>query len=135
MDRMENIIKMSICIVALSMIALSFMLIFKENSSVHKALVKETVTTQEIKSLELSKEHSSGLFTLGRDQNYTTYYVNVKVEEGYTIKPFNGAYVEIVETDDKSPCIKTTSSVMYQPTYVIYVPIGTLKEKYDTTIQ
>ena len=56
-------------IVVLSMIVLAVFLIFNDVSAVNKMLVKETVTTQEIKSLEISKAHSSGLFTLGRDQN------------------------------------------------------------------
>ena len=97
---------------------------------------QSTTITKPIKSLQIDKEHDKpGIFTLGIDQNYTTYYVNIKGEKGYILTPLDSESVELVETDEKDPCIEITTNVLMSNTYTIYVPVGTINQTYNATIQ
>ena len=101
----------------------------------------------EIKSFSLHSENisfCSGSFVLGYGCSYSSsftdlkYYFYKKGQVGFILCSVDAQRVEIVETDDKSPCIEglfnDDSTLKFNETYIIYVPVGTIFEEYKVEL-
>jgi len=109
------------------------------------------VETRNIKSCVLDKQttnSSSGTFILGMgvfssDTDITTkYYMYIKSDEGYRLQEIDSEYLQIVETDKRTPSIKgyfssddgVSGGIIYGGQYTVYVPTGTITQEYKTKI-
>ena len=101
----------------------------------------------EIKSFSLYSNSSSstfGSFSLGCGYVVSTsgskleYYFYKKGQVGYVLCSIDAKRVEIVETDDKPPCIEGSfydnGGLKWNETYIIYVPVGTIYEEYKVQL-
>ena len=112
------------------------------------------VEEKPIKSCILySNEQASsyGSFVLGVGSYYSSssiqfkYYIYMKGLEGFVLQDLDAENVEIVETNEKSPCIKgifDSAGRIYKweyekdfDKYVIYVPVGYIKEDYSNELK
>lgn len=110
----------------------------------------------------LNKAHGSfvlGVGTYSSSSSISTkYYIYIKGNEGFRLQEIYSDNLEIVETNDIDPCIKgyfSENGKVYHNEldidcydafsdnisdfekfceYIIYVPIGTIKEKYSSDI-
>ena len=111
-------------------------------------IIDSEVTTRDVKSCILEEnEHSysSGTFVLGfgvygsGSSIETEYYMYIKGNEGFRLQKINSDYLEIVETDDVEPCIKgdfySDGKVEQGNNYIIYLPVGTIKEEYKVNLE
>lgn len=123
------------------------------------------VESREIKSCILNsevEEKANGCFVLGvGDFNYKTnsnpyYYIYIKGVKGFRLQKIKAEHLEIVLTDEKTPCIEgvfTDRGYIYDNVreakndnfssknaelaieYVIYVPENTIKEYYSIDLE
>lgn len=122
--------------------------------------VKPQVEEKPIKSCILytsEQESSYGSFVLGVGSYYSSssiqfnYYIYMQGLEGFVLQDLDAENVEIVETNEKSPCIKgffDSSGRIFKcdyeigfedveglNKYVIYVPEGYIKEDYSNNLK
>ena len=151
--------KKGLLFVLLTLICLSFVGCAKSKSKNPYTTIEE----KPIKSciLDSSKSQTAnGSFVLGigsyksSSSINVTYYIYMKGNEGYVLQDLDSNNVEIVETNDKKPCIKGVfdkfgriykgeyvhdgfAEVRYDGInkYVIYVPEGYIKEDYSNDLK
>ena len=105
------------------------------------------VECQDIKSFSLHGNPTSntvGSFSLGcgyvvsNSSTKLEYYFYKMGQVGYVLCSIDAKRVEIVETDDKSPCIEgffdDNGGLKPYETYIIYVPVGTIFEEYKVEL-
>ena len=147
--------KRSFLFIFISLICLNLIGCAQETEDKDKYQVEE----KPIKSCILystKQESSNGSFVLGVGSYYSDsssqikYYIYMKGLEGFVLQDLDAENVEIVETNEKSPCIKgifDSSGRIYQSEYVgyerhegldkyvIYVPEGYIKEDYSNNLK
>ena len=113
----------------------------------NESVETHVVECQDIKSFSLHGNSTSstfGSFSLGcgyvvsNSSTKLEYYFYKMGQVGYVLCSIDAKRVEIVETDDKPPCIEgffdDKGGLKPYETYIIYVPVGTIFEEYKVEL-
>lgn len=99
------------------------------------------IGTKEIYSTNLSNQtqgefHGGFFISSGQIEDKMVYYIYVESENGMKLQSFEYDIVELVETDDCNPKIETFQRINPSDRhFVIYVPIGTIKNHFNVEVK